>query len=173
MNRNSIAPMPNRTRSLTAEALALKAAIKNSGMKNGPIAEHLGVSEGLISQWTTGHRPVPADKAGKLAKLLGVKDPTEISPGYASTLAIHEDSVAYLPQLADKPLRADLVIARLENDIDALRYAVAALVSTMTIHRPAEAADAARALRRMVPARFRESGLVHELASILERAGKA
>lgn len=164
--------MPNRTRTQTAEALALKAAIKNSGLKNAPIAEHLGVSEGLISQWTTGHRPVSPDKAGKLAKLLGV-DPSSISPGFASVLAIQDDSVARLPQLNDKPLRSDLVIARLENDIDALRYAVAALVSTMTIHRPAEAADAARALRRMVPARFRESGLVHELATILERAGKA
>lgn len=170
---NSIATMPNRTRTLTAEALALKAAIKHSGLKNGPIAEHLGVSEGLISQWTTGHRPVPADKARPLAKLLGVKDPGLLSAAFNLTMAVHDEGVAYLPALKDRAMRPDLVIARLENDIDALRYTVAALVATMTVHRPAEAADAARALRRMVPARFRESGLVHELASILERAEKA
>lgn len=117
---------------------------------------------------------MPADKARKLAKILGVTDPATLSSGYAAVAEHEPGNVAVLPKQdgAQGPLRPDLVIARLENDVDALRYAVAALVSTMTIHRPAEAADAARVLRRSVPARFRESGLIPELAATLERALK-
>lgn len=69
-------------------------------------------------------------------------------------------------------LRPELVIARLQNDIDALRYAVSAVISVMAVYRPIEAADAAKAIRKSVPAKFRDQGFAHELASVLEMAGK-
>ena len=48
-----------------------------------------------------------------------------------------------------------------------------ALTAAMVSHRPAEARDVAAALRRRVPAKFRDKGFLSELVAMLEKAGKA
>lgn len=65
--------------------------------------------------------------------------------------------------------RHDLVIARLENDVDSLRYALGAVMTVMAVHRPAEGADVAKALRKHVPAKFVKQGYIAELLAVLDR----
>lgn len=152
------------------EALALASAMATSKLKNVSVAKHMGVTEGLVSQWVTGHRPVPPDKALRLANYVGA-EPGQISAKYAQ-YAQSEDMGNVVPMRATKDqgdLRPDLVIARLENDVDALRYAMAAMVAAMTVHRPAEGAAVAKALRGHVPAKFVNHGFVAELLRALEK----
>lgn len=172
---NSIASMPKPPKkpTPTAQSLALTAAINKAKLTKAAIAEHAGVSPPMVSQWASGHRPVPADKARRLGELLGIA-PERISASFASVAEHEPGNVVPLRKGAEseQPLRPDLVIARLQNDVDALRYALAALVSVMTVHRPAEAEAAAKAIRRAVPAKFRDQGFVHELVAVLDRAPK-
>lgn len=173
---NSIATMsnPKKNNGPTAQSLALTAAIRRSKVTQMAVAEVADVTPGLVSQWATGHRPVPAGKARKVAEFLGIKDPSKISAGYGVVAENEGSNVLPLrrPE-GEHALRPDLVIARLQNDVDALRYALAALVAVMTVHRPAEAADAVKAIRRSVPAKFRDQGFVHELTAVLDRASKS
>lgn len=67
----------------------------------------------------------------------------------------------------------DLKIARLENDVHVLNIALGALVATMVEHRPAEAQDAASALRKATPAKFLEGDLVQGLLEVLGHAASA
>lgn len=171
---NSIASMaktPEKPRP-SAQSLALTAAINASRITKAAIAEQVGVSAGMVSQWASGHRPVPAGKARKLAEVLGVKDPKRISAAFAEVAENERSNVVPLRQVSDQPLRPELVIARLQNDVDALRYGMAALVATMTFHRPSEAEAAAKAIRRNVPAKFRDQGFLAELLAVLDRAPK-
>jgi len=152
------------------EALALAAAMAANRLKNVAVAQHMGVSEGQVSQWVTGRRPVPVDKAVRLAKYVGAT-PEQISAKYAE-YSDSPDMGNVVPLRATKEkegLRPDLVIARLENDVDALRYAMSALVSAMVIHRPAEAADVAKVVRKHVPAKFVSHGFVAELLRALDK----
>lgn len=170
---DSIANMTTHQRTVKPrppEAVALEAAIKASKMKKAAIAEQMDVHPSFISQWCAGTRPVPADKAVRLGKLLGV-DPKQISAAFREVQA----SVGNVVQLKTEGRDSrpyELVISRLENDVHALNLALGALASVMVVHRPAEAADAASALRRLVPGKFQDKGFVHELIALLEKQPK-
>lgn len=169
---NSIAFMPKGP---PKEALALAAAMKNHGASNAAVAKHMGVSDGLVSQWKIGRRPVAPEHAPRLAKFLGISDPTQISAAYGR---VQEGQVGNVVPLRDyahasgDERRPDLVIARLENDIDSLRFALAAMASVMTVHRPAEAADVARAIRKHVPGKFVQQGYLRELLQALDKGAQ-
>lgn len=148
--------------------MALNAAIKDSGLTKAAIATHMGVSPGMVSQWANGGRPVPAEKAQRLGDYLSV-DPAKISAKFAQHWNTASNVVPLRQGADETPLRPDLVIARLENDIDSLRFAVGSLVAAMTIHRPAEAADVARTIRKNVPQKFVRQGYLHELLQALDK----
>jgi transcriptional regulator with XRE-family HTH domain len=151
------------------EALALSAAMTARGLKKAAIADQLGVTAGAVSQWASGHRPVPPDKASRLGDIVGL-DPSELSVKYAE-MKVHESNVVPVRNVSgDDERRHDLVIARLENDVDSLRYALGALVTVMTVHRPAEGAAVAKAIRKHVPAKFVKQGYVSELLAVLDRS---
>lgn len=166
---NSIAFMSNGP---SKEALALSAAMNALGLKKTVVAEQMGVTPGLVSQWASGHRPVPPEKAVKLAELVGI-EPGRISARYAEFRANDAGNVVPLRQSNEHAddRRHDLVIARLENDIDSLRYALGALVAVMTVHRPAEGAAVAKAIRKSVPSKFVKQGYVSELLAVLDKGG--
>jgi phage repressor protein C with HTH and peptisase S24 domain len=67
-------------------AAELTRALTASGARQRAVAEEIGVDPSNISQWKTGHRPVPADKAPALAALVGTQ-PELISAAYADTMA--------------------------------------------------------------------------------------
>lgn len=171
----SIANMPRKAAvPRTPEARILRAAVESSGLSHQAIAEQLGgVDPSLISQFCTGHRPVPASKAVKLASLVGA-NPAEISAAYREVLQQSQGNVAPLPVAtgARDERELGLVLARLENDVHALNLALGALTAVMVRHRPAEAAEAAQAIRRRVPAKYRDRGLLHELLSMLDKAAQ-
>ncbi len=145
------------------ESLALSAAIANSGMTKAAIALQIGVTAANVSQWATGRRPVPVAHAEQLATLLDVK-PESVCAAYAKLVA----NGSAISVRAD--VRPDLEISRLQNDVHALNIALGALVVTMVKHRPAEARDVAQDLRRTVPKKFQDSGLLRVLLSTLDRA---
>jgi transcriptional regulator with XRE-family HTH domain len=158
----------------TRESLVLKAAMDAAPVNMTEVALELGVDRSLISQWCNSIRPVSAAKARELAEILGIDDPAKISRPWA-------DAQKHLgvTQAAPKPMeddrderRPDLVIARLENDVHALSLALGLLVSVMVVHRPAEAADVAEAIKKRVPRKWRDKGLIAELQKSLELAGK-
>jgi transcriptional regulator with XRE-family HTH domain len=175
---NSIASMPNKKRGgPTRESLIIRAAmdaVKPEGVTQAVIASRLGVEPPTVSQYATGHRPVPANKAVLLADVLRIKDPASISRAYAETIeTLPVGNVVPLRADSDMPLRPDLVIARLENDITALTYAINAMFATTTFHRPAEAQALSAAIRKTTPPKYRDRGLVAELLATLEKASKA
>jgi hypothetical protein len=67
----------------------------------------------------------------------------------------------------------DLKIARLENDVHVLNIVLGTLVATMVDHRPAEAQDAAAALKKATPAKYLEGDLIQGLIEVLEHAKSA
>lgn len=163
---NSIAFM---TKTPSKEALTLAAAMTARGLKKAAVAEQLGVTPAAVSQWASGHRPVPPEKATKLAEIVG-SEPSLLSARYAE-MQLHESNVVPLRQAdgATDERRHDLVIARLENDVDSLRYALGAIMTVMAVHRPTEGADVAKALRKHVPAKFVKQGYIAELLAVLDR----
>lgn len=167
---NSIALMSKTPIKPSKEAMAFAAALHDSGLSSAAVASHMDVTPGLVSQWKLGRRPVAIEHAAKLARLLGVDDPGRICAQYAALEADEHTNVVPLrnPKEVDER-RPDLVTARLENDVDSLRYALAAMVSVMASHRPAEGADVAKALRKHVPAKFVGQGYIAELLKALER----
>lgn len=65
---------------------ALAEALDKSRLTNTEIAERLGVNyPNVISQWKSGHKPLPARHAARLAALLGVR-PESISAAYEQLL---------------------------------------------------------------------------------------
>lgn len=166
---NSIAFMPKNKQAATPtkESLVITAALADT--TKSAVAKHMGVSDGLIYQWASGRRPVPAHQAPRLAKCLGVSDPAAVSAAYAKVQQSTIGNVVPMPNAKDADQRrSDLVIARLENDVDSLRFALAAMTAVMKAHRPTEAADAAKTIRRRVPAKFVNQGFLHELLQVLE-----
>lgn len=166
---NSIANMPTKPPTPTRQSMALDAAIKRSGLTKAAISVHMGVSPGMVSQWVTGSRPVPAEKAQRLGDYLDV-EPAKISAKFAQHWVPSGNVVPLRQAGGEDALRPDLVIARLENDIDSLRYGMAALIAAMTVHRPAEAADVAKTIRKSVPQKFVRQGYLHELLQALDKA---
>lgn len=149
----------------TKESLALTAAIGTRS--NVAVANAIGVTPGAVSQWKQGTRPVPATLADVLGAYLGI-DPATICAKYAILKAAGAGALPTRVDSTADQRRPDLIIRRLENDVDSLRLALGALAATMRVHRPAEAKDAARAIRRTVPAKFVRQGYIHELLSVLE-----
>ena len=152
----------------TPEAKAIKSALLAKGPgANAALAEHVGQTAGAVSQWATARRPVPPALATKVAEFLGL-NPEQVSRSYA----------AIQPRVADERatyISGDLdpLLQRAPNDIRAINIALAVLVSTMVRHRPAEAQDAAAALRKLAPKQFRDVGLLKELIATLDEASAA
>lgn len=166
---DSIAKMNKQPPRPTPESRRISAAIDKSEMKKAALADAVGVTPSAVSQWASGNRPVPADKAPKLARLLGL-DPSEVSVAFRQVSESSHGSA--VPIRADAADDQGLAIARMQNDIHALNLALGAFAAAMVTHRPAEALDAAAALRRQVPKKYREQGLVKELTELLERASR-
>lgn len=166
---NSIANMAKKTPKPTKESRILEAAINGSGMTKEAIAAVIGVSPGMVSQWSSGYRPVAPERAAALARAVGLDDPASISHGYAETVS--SGSAALKLDQVDNEAPTDLAIARLQNDVHALTMAIGSLTAVMVAHRPAEAQAVGAALRRNVPAKFRDQGMIRELLSVLDRAG--
>ncbi|MDQ7996094.1 MAG: helix-turn-helix transcriptional regulator [Luteibacter sp.] len=160
------------TKTPPREALTLAAAMNARRLSKVFVADQLGVTPAAVSQWASGHRPVPPEKAVKLADVVGT-EPHLISARYAELQTNESGNVVPIRQAADgaDERRNDLVIARLENDVDSLRYALGALVTVMTVHRPAEGAAVAKAIRKHVPVKFVKQGYVAELLGVLDKAG--
>lgn len=159
----------SKKRPLTPEekqmAAKMKAAITgNPDLTEEAVGAQMGVTQGQVSHWTNARLPVPARRALKLASILGIDDPGEISLDYRALAA----RMAANPSAVSE-IRPDLEISRLQNDIDALRGALAVMAAVMVAHRPAEGAAYARALRKHVPAKFVRQGFVHELIETLEQ----
>jgi transcriptional regulator with XRE-family HTH domain len=170
---NSIAIMKKQMPTPTKESLALKAAFERSKMSQAGLAKHLNVSAGLVWQWLNGRRPVPAANARKLGDLLQI-NPDKISADYAEIAQQDGSGNVFSIRKGDSgaEVRPDLAQRRLENDIDAMRFALAAMTTVMVGHRPAEATAFAKRLRGSVPARFLERGFLYELLSALDGAPK-
>lgn len=146
----------------TAESRLIAAKIKALGITKAAIAKALGLDPSFVSHWASGHRPVPARYARPLAEQLGVA-PEQISAAYSD---VSGAQLGVLPAAVSP----ELEVARLQNDVHALNLALASIVVVMTRHRPAEAKDAAAAIRAKVPRKFRDLGLVHELLKTLDNA---
>jgi transcriptional regulator with XRE-family HTH domain len=152
------------------EALAFKAAFELSGLTQKAVADHMEVTAAAVRQWIEGERPIPIGRALRLAKLLDTQ-PQKICAEYGALAADIAETVASngVAQPADLR-RPDLAENRLENSIDALRFALAGIVAVTVKHRPAEALAVAAQLRRSVPRKFQQRGLIHELLVTLDAA---
>nr|AEC46810.1 hypothetical protein [Xanthomonas vesicatoria] len=73
--------MPRPANPKTPEGQAITDAIQRSEQSQARLADALDVSAGFISQFASGHRPVPWDKAEPLAALIGLR-PDLISSEY-------------------------------------------------------------------------------------------
>jgi transcriptional regulator with XRE-family HTH domain len=155
----------------TPESRAVKAAIDASGLAQTAIADMIGVSPGMVSQWASGMRPVPSDKAPKFAKAVGqTDDPGKFSAAYRGVVAAQGGALPVNVTATSGDAREfGLVISRLENDIHALNLALGLLTGVMKEHRPAEAAAVASLIRRKVPPKYRDKGLLSELLGALEK----
>jgi hypothetical protein len=165
--------MSTKTNNPTKEALRLKASIDASDYTQAQVAANLEVDPTLVSQWCSSRRPVALEKAKPLADMLGIQDPGQISKAWRDAYQAGVGQVApKLAEVEDDSRRPDLVIARLENDVHSLSLAIATMVSVMVVHRPAEAADAAEAMRKRIPRKWRDKGLIAELLTALDLAPK-
>lgn len=161
--------MKDKTATPTKEALRLKAAIDASDYTGAEVAANLDVDPSLVSQWCTSRRPVALEKAKPLADMLGIADPGLISKAWRDAHRAGVGQAVPIPQPEDEDVRRpELVVARLENDVHALSLALATLVSVMVVHRPAEAADAAEAMRKQIPRKWRDKGFLAEILQTLD-----
>lgn len=76
-------------------AQAFAEAMEQTGMRNTTVAEQLGgvVVYNNVSQWRTGRRPIPAEHAVPIARLLGVP-PERISKAYERQLRAESAKIA-------------------------------------------------------------------------------
>lgn len=65
-----------------------------ANVRQAQLATELGVDASNVSQWKSGHRPIPADKAPAVAALIGTR-PELISAAYASTAAAIATAVSF------------------------------------------------------------------------------
>jgi transcriptional regulator with XRE-family HTH domain len=166
-------PVPTKESRIVAAAVA-EAMAKDPTLTKARLAEQAGVSAGMLYQWETGMRPVAPERAARAAQALSIEDPATISVGYAESLAnaIGANALALAPAKAGRESApADLAIARLQNDVHALSVALGVMTAVMVAHRPAEAQAVAAAVRRKVPAKWKDQGLIRELLEVLDKAG--
>ncbi len=64
---------------------AFAEAMDSTGIRNTTVAAHAKVGSNNVSQWRTGRRPIPAERAVAIAALMGVA-PERISEGYERLL---------------------------------------------------------------------------------------
>lgn len=152
----------------TAESTALDAAMNKHGIQNAALARHVKVSDGLVSQWRRGRRPVPARHAPRVAAFVDVQNPGLISAEYGQVRAAQAGNA--VAELATPGVPDDFSVRRLENAVDSLRNAVSAFATVMVIHRPTEARDVAKLIRRHVPPKLSRSGFLAELLQALDKA---
>jgi hypothetical protein len=132
----------------------------------------MGVTPGAAWQWIKGSRPVPATKAVRLAALLDI-EPQAICAKFAEIAGVG-GNVVPLRDVSDEDIRRPaLALRRVENDVDALRYALASIVVATVTHRPAEALAVAASIRRSVPKKYQDRGFVQELLVTLDAAARA
>lgn len=74
--------MPRPANPKTPEGAAITTAITACGVTQAYLADQMDVTPGFISQFASGHRPIPWDKAELLAALLNTA-PEQISVEYA------------------------------------------------------------------------------------------
>lgn len=149
---------------LSPEAEAFTRALHFSGLKKAAVAEMVGVTPGLVSQWAAGRTAIPAHRAEAVARAVGA-DPGEISQAYRESVTLSGG-----PRSGEgTPEQRELAALRLDSQ----RFQVLAhvLAATLVRHLPAAALDAAATLRRQTPTELR-GGVLSELAELLERAGK-
>lgn len=163
--RSSIANMGQPAQSKTAESERIAAAIRASGMKASAVATAVGVAPSVLSQWSSGNRPVPADKAVPLSQALGVS-PSDVSSQYRDVEQTQR-AAGLLRPLDNSPVDVERV-QRISDDVQALHMMLGVLVSVMVRHRPAEASDAAASLRRALPPQLKDLPLLRRLAETLE-----
>lgn len=152
----------------THESAALDAAMNLQGIQNAALARHVRVSDGMVSQWRRGRRPVPARHAPKVAAFVEVQNPALISAEYAQVRAAQTGNA--VAELAASDLPDDLAVRRLENAVDSLRYAMSAMATAMVTHRQAEARDVAKLIRKHVPPKFVRAGFLADLLQALDKA---
>lgn len=76
---------PSHARPLDKYSLTFMDLMEVTGIRNTEIAKRAGVVEAYVSQWRTGRRPIPAERAPIVAEMLGVP-PERISEPYARLL---------------------------------------------------------------------------------------
>ena len=152
----------------TAESAALDDAMSRHRIQNAALARHVNVSDGLVSQWRRGRRPVPARHAPKVASFVDVQNPALISAEYAQVRIAQAGNAAV--EMGTPGASNDLAIRRLENAVDSLRYAISAMATTAVTHRQAEARDVAKLIRKHVPPKLLRGGFLAELLQALDRA---
>lgn len=87
-------------------AQAFAQAMDATGTRNTAVASHAGVLENNVSQWRTGRRPIPAERAVAVSALLGVP-PERISEAYERLLLAGYSA----PAMPVQNLREDAVPA--------------------------------------------------------------
>lgn len=116
------------------------------------LIEGTGLGQSAISQYLHGRLKFGYGAILKFAKFFDIP-PTEL-----------RDDLEALP---DAPGQDNgLAVARLENDIDALQFALGAVLTVMARHRPAEAEELVAQLSK-VPDKFQDRGLIPVLQKAL------
>jgi len=165
---NSIAYMDKPKRKPTAESVALDSAMISHGVQNAALARHVKVSDGLVSQWRRGWRPVPAHHAPRVASFLDIPNPGLISAEYTQVRLAQSSNA--VPEIGTASVSDDLRVRRLEGAVDSLRYAVSAIATAAVTHRQAEARDVAKLIRKHVPGKLVRTGFLAELLQALDKA---
>lgn len=152
----------------------LRKAMSEANMNQKALANAVGVKPPSVNGWLSAKAKfLRGENLLKAAKALGVSDLWLAEGKGPMRLDVPQDTTSNVVPIRNElnfPA-PDLQIARLENDIHALNLAIGSLVSVMVNHRPAEAGDVAGALRRQVPEKFRDQGLLSELLAVLDKAG--
>jgi hypothetical protein len=120
-----------------------------------------------VSNLQTGRKSFGEKKAAAL------EVQARMPPGYLVTPLLPADAGKRAPREQADERSSGLQIARLENDIHAINMALGTLMATMVEHRPAEAVEAAAALRKKSPKEYVDQGLILELIEVLEKAKPA
>jgi transcriptional regulator with XRE-family HTH domain len=138
----------------------LRFLLTESGISENDLAEQTGVPQPTINRILRGLSRDPRDGTLRpLAEFFGVT----VEELRTSNIRATRD-----PSRKDQR-PSDLVTNQLENDIDALRYALIGLVAVMADERPAEGGRVAEAIRKAVPERFLMRGFLHGLLKTLDR----
>lgn len=147
--------------------------MKERGVTDAALSAAIKVSQPAVFQWFRSYSGKPTTKMITAENLLAVARYLDLSPEWILHGRGPREVRGKVSTLPEAELRPELVAARQDNDVDALRFAVSALVSTMISHRPAEALAFAEALKSATPAKWHRQGYTAILLAELDRAPKA